>query len=139
MAQDDNPQIEQLAQQFIDALHALETGGEEHVQDIAEMFAENATLCNSALDLQGKEANGKNAVVQFWTEYKTSLGQVKSEFHHITTNERSAGLFWTTKGQNPNGEAVDYHGATLLEWNDAGLIRFFRGYYDTRQLELKAS
>ena len=138
MAETNNPQIEQLAQQFIDALHSLETGGDEHVQDLAEMFAEDSTLRNSALDLRGMEVNGKNEVVQFWTEYKSTLGEVKSEFHHITTNERTAGLFWTTKGSNPNGEEVNYHGATLLEWNDEGLIQFFRGYYDTRELEMKA-
>ena len=137
MAQSENLQIEQLAQQFIDALHSLETGGDEHVQDIAEMFAEDTTLCNSALDLRGTEVNGKNEVVQFWAEYKSTLGQVKSEFHHITTSERSAGLFWTTKGQNPNGEEINYHGATLLEWNDEGLIQFFRGYYDTRELKIQ--
>ena len=139
MAETENPQIKQLADQFIDALHSLETGSDEHVQDLAEMFAEDATLCNSALDLRDMKVNGKNEVVQFWAEYKSTLGEVKSDFHHVTTNERTAGLFWTTKGQNPNGEDINYHGATLLEWNDEGLITFFRGYYDTRELEIKSA
>ena len=138
MAENQNLQIKALAQQFIDALHALETGGDEHVQELAEMYAEDSTLCNSALDLRDMEVKGKNEVVRFWAEYKSTLGQVKSEFHHITTSERAAGLFWTTKGTNPNGEPINYHGATLLEWNDEGLIQFFRGYYDTRDLEIKA-
>lgn len=139
MAENENLQIKELAQQFIDALHALETGSDVHVQELAEMYAEDATLCNSALDLRDMEVNGKNEVVRFWAEYKSTLGQVKSEFHHITLSERAAGLFWTTKGTNPNGEPINYHGATLLEWNDEGLIQFFRGYYDTRDLEIKAA
>ena len=134
----ENAQIAQRAQTFIDALHALEQGGDEHAQDVADLFATDATLTNAALQLRGQEANGQSEVLRFWQEYRSTLGTVESKFHHITTNERAAGLFWTTQGRNPNGEDVHYHGCTLLEFDDDGQIAFFRGYYDTRELQLKA-
>lgn len=135
-------QINDLAQQFIDALHALEQGSqeqgnEEQANQLAMLFADEATLTNAALELRGERVEGRDAVLRFWLEYKSTLGEVVSNFHHITTSERAAGLFWTTKGQNPDGQDVHYHGATLLEWNPSGMIQFFRGYYDTRELTVK--
>ena len=131
-------QIEGVAQQFIDALHGLEQGGEDEAHQITLLFRDDATLTNSALDLRGVEITGRDEILRFWIEYKQTLGGAYSEFHHITTSEYSAGLFWTTKGQSPDGQDISYHGATLLEWDDTGRIRFFRGYYDTRQLTVKA-
>ena len=130
-------QINDLAQCFIDTLHALEQGGEEQANEMAMLFADNATLANAALELRGEKVEGRDAILRFWMEYRSALGEVESHFHHITTSERAAGLFWTTKGQNPDGQDVHYHGATLLNWNASGLIQFFRGYYDTRELTVK--
>lgn len=130
-------QIHTLAQQFIDALHALEAGGEEQAEQIAMLFADDATLANAALELRGEKERGRDAIFRFWIDYKNALGQVESHFHHITTGERAAGLFWTTDGQSSDGQDVHYHGATLLEWSPTGLIQFMRGYYDTRELTVK--
>ena len=131
-------QTEAKAQDFIDALHALEQGGNDAADQIVTLFAADATLRNSALDIKGQEAKGSDEILQFWVEYKETLGQVESKFHHITLSANAAGLFWTTTGQRPNGEAINYHGATLLQFNSSGLIEFFRGYYDTHQLTVKA-
>ena len=130
-------QINDLAQRFIDTLHDLEQGGEEQAHEIAMLFADDATLTNAALELRGETVEGRDALMRFWLEYRGTLGEVESHFHHVTTSERAAGLFWTTKGHNPSGQDVHYHGATLVEWNPSGMIQFFRGYYDTRELTVK--
>ena len=139
-------QIETLAQEFMDALHSLEQGDETEAEPLAILFSEDATLTNAALELAGKEVKGRDAVLQFWNEYKSTLGQAFSTFHHVTTSgqndqpgrsDKAAGLFWTTEGQGPDGQPVRYHGATLLEFDEMGLIKFFRGYYDTRELTVR--
>jgi hypothetical protein len=131
-------QILNLANQFIEALHALETNDDSEAEPVAILFGDEAVLRNSALDHMGQEISGRDAILQFWIQYKAELGKCKSNFHHITTSERAAGLFWTTEGTSPGGQNVHYHGATLLEFDDSGLIKFFRGYYDTRELVVKA-
>jgi ketosteroid isomerase-like protein len=130
--------IEQKAQEFIDALHALEQGSEAELAPLVDKYAEDARLTNAALELKGETSHGKEAIRAFWSEYKQQLGQMKSNFHHVTTSDRAAGLFWTTEGTNPQGQEIHYHGVSLLEFNEQGLIQFFRGYYDTRELQLKA-
>ncbi len=131
-------QIKAKAQQFIDALHELEQGSADDANQIAALYASDATLCNSALDNKGIEMKGRDEILRFWVEYKETLGQVFSKFHHVTADEDAAGLFWTTQGTNPAGDQVHYHGATLLQYDEEGQINFFRGYYDTRELTVKA-
>ena len=131
-------QIEAKAREFIDALHTLETGSDAEADQIVMLYADDAALCNSALDNKGREMKGRDQILQFWVEYKATLGQVESKFHHVTTSNDAAGLFWTTTGTNPAGDAVNYHGATLLQFNSEGMIEFFRGYYDTRELTVKS-
>lgn len=131
-------QIEAKATEFIDALHTLEHGGADDANQLAALYADDATLSNSALDNKNREMKGADEILRFWIEYKATLGQVESKFHHITTSGDAAGLFWTTSGQNPAGDEVHYHGATLLQFNAEGMIEFFRGYYDTRELTVKS-
>ena len=125
------------AQTFIDALHKLEQGSAGDVAALVALYADDATLNNSALDNKDSEIKGTDEITKFWTQYKETLGEVFSKFHHVTTSDDAAGLFWTTEGTNPAGDKVHYHGATLLQFNDDGKIEFFRGYYDTRELTVK--
>ena len=126
------------AQTFIDALHALEQGTTDDVAALVALYAQDATLNNSALDSKGDAMEGTEQITKFWTEYKETLGEIFSKFHHVTTDDSSAGLFWTTEGKNPAGDTVHYHGSTLLQFDSDGKIEFFRGYYDTRELTVKA-
>ena len=125
------------AQTFIDALHKLEQGSTDDVAALVALYADDATLSNSALDSKNAEIKGTDQITKFWTEYKETLGQIFSKFHHVTTSDNAAGLFWTTEGQNPAGDEVNYHGSTLLQFGADGKIEFFRGYYDTRELTVK--
>ena len=128
----------QLAQQFIDTLHALEKGTEEQVAPLVELFADEARITNAALQLVDKEETGRDGATHFWTEYKKTLGECFSTFHHVTIDENAAGLFWTTEGTGLDGHGVKYDGVSLLELDDNGKIKFFRGYYDTRDLTVRA-
>ncbi len=130
--------ISQLAQQFIDSLHALEKGSLEHVAPLVELFAADVRLTNAALQLTGKEETGLEGATRFWSEYKKSLSDCFSTFHHVTVDENAAGLFWTTEGSANDNQPVKYDGVSLLEYSEDGKIIFFRGYYDTRDLTVKA-
>ena len=134
----ETPQIQVKAQEFIDALHTLEQGSVDDANQLAALYSENATLRNSALDNKGAEVKGIDQILRFWVEYKETLGDVVSKFHHVTASEDAAGLFWTTSGKNPAGDDVNYHGSTLLQFGAEGKIEFFRGYYDTRELVIKS-
>lgn len=79
-------QPQALAQQFIDALHALEQGGENEVDGLVALFSDDAQLTNAALDLAGDKRNGQDGVRRFWTEYKSTVGEAFSTFHHVTSD-----------------------------------------------------
>ncbi len=125
-------QPQQRAQQFIDALHTLEGGSADDTAEIVALFADDARLTNAALD--GKELTGRDGVEKFWTEYRRTFGELRSEFSHVIADEKGAGLFWHTEGTGNDGNPIAYDGVSLLEWSDDGKIGYFRGYYDTRKL-----
>ena len=137
-----NKQIEMLAQQFIDALHNVETSetdvenveNTDAIDNLLSLFSAEARLTNAALSQSGRELQGHEAIRGFWSDYRRAVVPGKSDFHAITTSQRSAGLFWTTAGTGPDGQDVKYDGSTLLEFDDNGRIVYFRGYYDTREL-----
>ncbi len=119
----------QLAQQSIDALHALGKGDETQVVPLVELFSQDVRITNAALQLTRKEETARNGATRFWSEYKKTLGDCFTTLHHVTVDANSAGLFWTTEGQSPHGNTVKYDGVSLLEFGDDGKISFFRGYY----------
>lgn len=130
----DQQQVQQLAQQFIDALHTLEQGDVEQVDQLVGLYSDDARLVNAALKLAGQERTGQEGTRQFWTEYRRTFGEAYSDFYQVTINDQAAGLFWTTKGTGNNGQPMEYDGVSLLVFDDQGKIKLFRGYYDTREL-----
>lgn len=134
----DAQQTYQLGQQFIDALHTLEQGAvedaEQNVGALVELYSDDARLLNAALKLAGDERHGKDGAKNFWIDYRRTFGEAYSDFFQVTSNEESAGLFWTTKGTGKDDQPMEYDGVSLLVFNDEGKISLFRGYYDTREL-----
>ena len=130
----DQQQVQQLAQQFIDALHTLEQGDVQDVDQLVGLYSDEARLVNAALKLAGQERTGQDGARQFWTEYRRTFGEAFSEFYQVTVNDQAAGLFWTTKGTGNDGQPMEYDGVSLLVFDDQGKIKLFRGYYDTREL-----
>ena len=126
-----------LAKGFTDALHAVDADGDGALDDMVALFADDAAIENAALDLSGETRSGKDGAREFWSEYAQQFESASTEFHHVTADGSAGGLFWTTSGASPSGESLSYHGATLLEFDDAGLVKRFRGYYDTRQLTMR--
>ncbi len=126
--------IPDLAQQFIVALHEFELGGADSADALIALFSTDARLTNSALKLSNVERQGIAGVREFWIKYRASFGELRSEFFQVTTNDCAAGLFWTSKGTDSNGQPVEYDGVSLLVFDEEGKIALFRGYYDTRQL-----
>lgn len=125
-------QAQALAQQFIDALHTLEAGSPDNTAAIVALFADDARITNAAMD--GKELSGHDGVEKFWTEYRRTFGELRSEFSRVIADANAAGLFWRSEGTGNDGKPIGYDGVSLLEWSTDGKISFFRGYYDTRKL-----
>lgn len=131
-------QQQTLAQQFIEALGALEQDQEGALERMAGLFSAEARLTNAALKQSGREHRGPEGARAFWAAYRDTFGQVRSEFAQVTSNDEAAGLFWTTRGTDRDGQPLEYDGASLLVFDGAGKIRLFRGYYDTRDLSRSA-
>lgn len=134
----DETTIRTKAEAFIAALHALEHAESESddlLDSLVGLYADDAALTNSALRLTGEEMTGTDAIRNFWSEYKKTVGKANSDFKQITVNGEAAGLFWTTDGITTPDQPtpMSYDGTTLLVFNEAGNIRHFQGYYDTHQ------
>ena len=128
----------ELTRRFADALHAVDES-EDAIDDMVALFAENAEIRNAALDLEGEKHEGREGARDFWKTYRQQLSDVSTTFHQTTAGEGSGGLFWVTSGKGADGDAIEYHGATSLAFDDDGLIAHFRGYYDTRQLVMSGA
>lgn len=125
------------AKRFTEALHAVDAGGDGAVDAMVKLYAPDARLMNAALDLNGETRDGHEGAHAFWSAYAQQFDTAETTFHHVTADGAAGGLFWTTKGKSPEGDPLEYHGASLLVFDDEGLVSSFRGYYDTRQLTLK--
>jgi SnoaL-like domain len=126
------------AQQFVAALHALDQSGEQELPRMLDLFSNDVKLTNAALKAAGIERRGVEGARSFWRQYCYTLRDASTNFHAITLGKKEAGLFWTSHGKGPDGNAITYDGATLLRYNDGGKINAFHGYYDTRELSTKA-
>jgi hypothetical protein len=65
----DETTIRAKAEEFIEALHALEnaeTGSDELLDGLTSLYAQDARLTNSALRLTNEEMTGQEAIRTFW-------------------------------------------------------------------------
>ncbi|HZI11414.1 MAG TPA: nuclear transport factor 2 family protein [Myxococcus sp.] len=116
------------AQRFVDALLRLEQSGD--LEGIVALFSDDAQVSNVA---SPRVFSGKDGARQFWTEYKGTLGQVKSTFRNMIEAGDRVALEWETQGTARNGAAVDYEGVSIIEW-DGDRIRRFYAYFDPHAL-----
>lgn len=117
---------------FIDALAVLEARGD--AGPIAGLYADDADLSNPLVQHRHR---GKQGATDFWNRYRGAFRDIRSEFHHVLADERSALLEWTSRGTRADGQSVEYRGVTVLEYDDGG-IRTFRTYFDPRALDRPA-
>jgi len=135
----DQHQIKVQAQTFIAALHGIENDEPASVDQIADLFAENAELTNPAIDREGSSRVGRAQIAGFWKSYRASFREIHSEFFEITASDRAAGLFWRSTGAHITGEPVAYEGVSLLDFDDSGKIVRFKGFYDSHQVVTKVA
>lgn len=128
-----------LGRQFTEALHAVDRHEEGAVERMVGLYSPEARLTNASLKQAGEERRGHDGVRAFWEAYQATFREASTEFFKLTGGEDSAGLFWTTRGTDAQGDPMSYDGVSLLVFDDQGKITLFRGYYDTRELSKKVS
>jgi ketosteroid isomerase-like protein len=75
---------------------------------------------------------GHEGLREFWTSYRSTFGQMKSEFRNVFAAEDRVALEWTTQATS-SGNAVSYDGVSILELK-GGKVRRFMAYFDSRDL-----
>jgi hypothetical protein len=109
----------ELAQRFVVALDSLERHGDVALQEMIQLFSPMARITSSR---SASELTGERGARRYWNKYRSTFASAHTEVYEVTTNDRCAALFWRTHTTNGDGHPVDYDGATLLAFEDDGLI-----------------
>ena len=117
----------EVADGFVEALRKLEENRE--VEALVEIHTEDCEVGNVAVSETFK---GHDGLREFWTSYRSTFGEMRSEFRNVFVTEEGAALEWTTEGTS-NGDSVSYAGVSILEVED-GKVRRFMAYFDPRAL-----
>jgi hypothetical protein len=117
----------EVADGFVEALRKLEE--EEDVESLVEIHAEDCEVGNVSVP---GNFRGHEGLREFWTSYRSTFGEMKSEFRNVFATEERAALEWTTQGTS-NGESVSHDGVSILEI-EGDKVRRFMAYFDTRDL-----
>lgn len=114
------------AQQFADALQDFERTRD--LDPFLEVFSDEVHLVRP--EGRGDE-QGKDGARRFWQAYLDQFDEIGSTFSRVTQSGALGELEWTGEGRLRTGRPVSYRGVSLLELDDAGLVRRFATYYDT--------
>jgi hypothetical protein len=117
----------EVADGFVEALRKLEEEGD--VEALVEIHTEDCEVGNVSVP---ETFRGHEGLGEFWTSYRSTFGEMRSEFRNVFATEEGAALEWTTEGTS-NGDAVSYAGVSILEI-EGGKVRRFMAYFDTRDL-----
>ena len=117
----------EVADNFIEALWKLEE--DEDVEPLVRIHTEDCEVGNVSVP---GTFSGHEGLREFWTSYRGTFGEMKSEFRNVFATQEGAALEWTTQGTS-NGDSVSYDGVSILEFDD-GRVRRFMAYFDTRDL-----
>lgn len=134
----DQQQAKHIADRFIAELHRVESGDEAGVDNLVDMFSDDAKLTNPVIQRKKGQRSGRDEIADFWREYRASMGDAHSEFFDVTASDHSAGLFWRTRGTNAAGQNLEYEGVTLLMFDDNGKIASFKGFFDSQEMTFAA-
>ena len=117
----------EVADGFVEALHMLEE--EEDVGAMVEIHTEDCEVGNVSVS---GTFRGHEGLREFWTNYRSTFGEMRSEFRNVFATEKGAALERTTQGTS-NGDSGSYDGVSILEI-EGGKVRRFMAYFDTRDL-----
>jgi len=117
-----------MAGRFIAALGRLEA--ERDADALVALYADDAETGN----VNAPEGfKGPDGARKFWTEYRGTFGEMKSEFRNqIDAGDRVA-LEWITVGTSVDGNPIEYSGVSILEVRDDKVARF-QAYFDPSAL-----
>jgi steroid delta-isomerase-like uncharacterized protein len=115
-------------QQFIDALEQIESS--QQYDAMINLFAENCKVGNV---LVPDHFDGMEGASRFWQDYRSSFGEIRSEFYNRVESENQAALEWVAQGTANHGQPVRYQGVTVLTF-EGGKIKRFMSYFDPRGL-----
>ena len=117
-----------MAERFIAALGRLEA--ERDADALVALYADDAETGNVNAP---HGFSGPDGARKFWTEYRGTFGEMKSEFRNrIDAGDRIA-LEWTTTGTSVEGEPVEYSGVSIIEVQGDKVARFL-AYFDPSAL-----
>jgi len=117
---------QEVADRFVEALRKLEEARD--VEALVEVHTDDCDVGNVAVP---KTFSGHEGLREFWTSYRDTFGEMKSEFRNVFADDAGhAALEWNTSG-DANGKDVSYDGVSLLEIEDDKVSRF-RAYFDPR-------
>lgn len=120
---------EQLAEQFMHALHALEQS--DDIDTLVSQYADDAEIWNVNLPQPMKGAEG---VRKSWEDYRSLFSNIYSEFSHVVVQGDEAALEWTGRGKfSASGQSFEYPGVSMLTFRDGKVISQ-RGYFDQSAL-----
>lgn len=117
----------EVADKFVEALWKLEE--DRDVEALAALHTEDCEVGNVAVP---RTFEGIEGLKEFWTDYRKTFGEMKSEFRNVFATDDRAALEWTTTGTANNGE-VEYDGVSLLEI-EGDKVKRFKAYFDPRSL-----
>jgi len=121
-----DPVSQEVADRFVEALRKLEE--DRDVEALVEVHTDDCDVGNVAVP---KTFSGHEGLREFWTSYRDTFGEMKSEFRNVFADDAGhAALEWNTSG-DANGKDVSYDGVSLLEIQDDKVSRF-RAYFDPR-------
>ncbi len=118
----------QVAEQFIEALRALEESRD--LEKIVGVYAEDCEVGNI---ISPEKFHGHNGAREFWTKYRDTFGEVRSEFRNRIITDTRAALEWTTTATTTGGAPIKYDGVSLLEIEEGRITRF-RAYFNAGNL-----
>jgi steroid delta-isomerase-like uncharacterized protein len=119
---------QEVAERFKEALRKLEE--DRDVEALVEIHAEDCSVGNIAVP---KTFDGHEGLREFWTNYRNTFDEMKSEFRNVFADEAGhAALEWTTNATEDD-KNVSYAGVSILEI-DGGKVKRFMAYFDPRSL-----
>jgi hypothetical protein len=100
---------------------------------LADLYAEKSRSGN----VQNPDGFlGPDGARQFWLTYRSTFGEVRSEFRTVVASDDAAALEWTTEG-TVSGRPVRYDGVTVLDLVGGQIARSC-AYYDATRLGREA-
>jgi steroid delta-isomerase-like uncharacterized protein len=119
---------QEAAEKFKEALWKLEE--DRDVEALVEIHTEDCSVGNIAVP---KTFDGHEGLREFWTNYRNTFDEMKSEFSNVFADEAGhAALEWTTNATEDD-KNVSYAGVSILEI-EGGKVKRFMAYFDPRSL-----